>query len=161
MVIYTLDIPGEKGYYVLVINVVKPLDTIIGSLGRIQFRKGYYLYIGSACGSGGLRARIKRHLRRSKNIHWHIDYLLSCRDVVIEGIMFFTVPDCSVDYESIIARELVSRSFDYVRGFGCSDKRSDLSHLIYCGLDYRDCINALNTIFEKYCLKQIYFIRQI
>jgi len=48
----------------------------VGRLGRFQFPAGRYLYCGSARGSGGIRARVGRHLRRSKALHWHIDYLL-------------------------------------------------------------------------------------
>ena len=36
---------------------------------------GIYLYIGSAFGSGGLRARIAHHRKIATRPHWHIDYL--------------------------------------------------------------------------------------
>jgi Uri superfamily endonuclease len=50
----------------------------VGKLGEIAFPAGCYLYVGSALGPGGLRARLERHRRRlgkSKHAHWHIDYL--------------------------------------------------------------------------------------
>jgi Uri superfamily endonuclease len=34
-----------------------------------------YLYVGSALGPGGLRARLKHHLAISPRPHWHADYL--------------------------------------------------------------------------------------
>ncbi|NIT57694.1 MAG: DUF123 domain-containing protein, partial [Aliifodinibius sp.] len=50
----------------------------IGSLGFIDFMKGYYVYVGSAL--TGLEQRITRHFKVSKGehsvTHWHIDYLL-------------------------------------------------------------------------------------
>jgi Uri superfamily endonuclease len=37
-----------------------------------------YVYVGSACGPGGLRARLRRHLcGRRGSLHWHIDRILS------------------------------------------------------------------------------------
>lgn len=47
----------------------------IGALGDFLFPAGYYLYVGSAWGPGGLRARVGRHLRGGSIQHWHIDYL--------------------------------------------------------------------------------------
>jgi Uri superfamily endonuclease len=38
---------------------------------------GWYMYAGSALGPGGLRARLARHRRSAKRLHWHVDYLLS------------------------------------------------------------------------------------
>lgn len=51
----------------------------IGSLGTIPFSSGFYSYVGSALGPGGL-ARVSRHmmvaLARDRKPRWHIDYLL-------------------------------------------------------------------------------------
>jgi Uri superfamily endonuclease len=41
----------------------------------MNIRTGYYVYVGSAFGSGGLHARLAHHLRLSARPHWHIDYL--------------------------------------------------------------------------------------
>ena len=54
-----------KGCYCLIINVDSKKTTKIGKLGKIQFEKGYYIYVGSAMNS--LMARIKRHLSDEKN----------------------------------------------------------------------------------------------
>jgi Uri superfamily endonuclease len=66
-----------KGSYILVFELARPLtDVAIGRLGRFDFAPGFYLYIGSAFGSGGLPARLAYHQRRYKaHPHWHIDYL--------------------------------------------------------------------------------------
>ena len=63
-----------QGVYILVMELRKNSPMRIGSLGIIDFRKGFYAYTGSAM--GGLEQRIKRHLRKEKKLHWHIDYLL-------------------------------------------------------------------------------------
>ena len=47
----------------------------IGRFGVLSLVPGFYLYVGSAQGPGGLRARVGRHARRSKSKRWHIDYL--------------------------------------------------------------------------------------
>lgn len=43
---------------------------------------GRYIYAGSALGPGGLRARLRRHLKRDKPQHWHIDALTAVLPVV-------------------------------------------------------------------------------
>jgi len=40
----------------------------------VFFKKGDYIYIGSA--KGCLEARLGRHLKKDKKSFWHIDYLL-------------------------------------------------------------------------------------
>ncbi|MCP4295755.1 MAG: DNA/RNA nuclease SfsA [Proteobacteria bacterium] len=45
----------------------------IGKLGSINFKRGYYIYVGSA--KIGLSKRIARHQRVRKKKHWHLDYL--------------------------------------------------------------------------------------
>ena len=49
----------------------------IGKLGRLDVRPGFYVYVGSAFGPGGLKARIAHHAKISTRPHWHIDYLRS------------------------------------------------------------------------------------
>ena len=61
--------------YILVINVSEDLKISVGDqLGEVFFKQGDYIYVGSA--SGCLVTRLQRHLRKEKNIFWHIDYLL-------------------------------------------------------------------------------------
>lgn len=66
-----------KGSYLLIMRLEQELaDLAIGRLGRFTFAPGFYLYVGSAFGAGGVRARLAYHARRHKpRPHWHIDYL--------------------------------------------------------------------------------------
>ncbi|MCG8351969.1 MAG: GIY-YIG nuclease family protein [Chloroflexales bacterium] len=66
-----------KGTYLLVLHLATNLQQLsIGRLGVFDFAAGYYLYVGSAFGSGGLAARLAYHQRSEKtHPHWHIDYL--------------------------------------------------------------------------------------
>jgi Uri superfamily endonuclease len=66
------------GAYVLALSLDVPQAISIGRLGRFRMPAGWYLYSGSARGTGGLIARVRRHRRRlgpAKRAHWHIDYL--------------------------------------------------------------------------------------
>lgn len=50
----------------------------VGRLGEFLFPAGWYLYVGSARGPGGLHARIRRHWRKAgdgKRLRWHVDYV--------------------------------------------------------------------------------------
>ena len=62
------------GTYILVIELPVGVHVRVGSLGPLDLAAGYYLYVGSAL--SGLAPRLARHLRATKRLHWHIDYLL-------------------------------------------------------------------------------------
>ena len=67
--------PANKGSYVFSFLFRQEVSIQIGKLGRFQFPAGIYHYCGSAHGSGGLRARLCRHLNPQAPHRWHIDYL--------------------------------------------------------------------------------------
>lgn len=58
----------------LVVRLDRAQSVDVPRSGR-HLRRGAYLYFGSARGPGGLGARIVRHLRSDKRVHWHIDHL--------------------------------------------------------------------------------------
>ncbi len=63
------------GTYVLLLECAVKTELSIGKLGRMMTVPGYYLYVGSAFGPGGVRARINHHRKIAVRPHWHIDYL--------------------------------------------------------------------------------------
>lgn len=67
--------PDRAGTYVLILRLPRHATISVGRLGRFRFPAGWYAYVGSARGPGGLAARISRHRRSSKSLHWHVDYL--------------------------------------------------------------------------------------
>lgn len=67
--------PRRPGTYVLILRLSRRTTIEVGQLGRFRFPAGWYAYVGSARGPGGLAARIARHRRTSKTLHWHVDYL--------------------------------------------------------------------------------------
>jgi Uri superfamily endonuclease len=69
-------VPDRPGTYVLILHLPRSVEDIcIGRLGWFRFPSGWYAYVGSARGPGGLATRLARHLRPLKPLHWHIDYL--------------------------------------------------------------------------------------
>ncbi len=99
-----------KGSYVLLIRLTQGQTIRVGRLKNIHFPGGCYAYVGSAL--GGLKARLKRHLKADKKRYWHIDYLLE--KAAINGIIIAQTPD---RIECRIAQEL-GLKFDCVPGFG-------------------------------------------
>ena len=116
-----------KGTYALVLQLERQEEITIGKLGTFAFPAGYYLYVGSALGSGGLEVRLARHRRRDKKLHWHIDYLLEYAQLVEVWSAASTEKlEC---LWAQAARQLPG-SETPVPGFGSSDCRCP-SHLIY------------------------------
>lgn len=68
-------LPRTGGTYVLVFHAPAPCQVTVGALGNVPIESGYYLYVGSAHGGGGLQARVTRHLAVDKPLRWHMDYL--------------------------------------------------------------------------------------
>ncbi|MGD0916475.1 MAG: DNA/RNA nuclease SfsA [Thermodesulfobacteriota bacterium] len=63
----------DRGSYLLVLNLKRDRKIDVGKLGQVSFRKGFYIYVGSAMAN--LSKRMERHRRVKKRHHWHIDEL--------------------------------------------------------------------------------------
>jgi len=109
-----------KGSYALVIQFKKPCQLTIGRLGQQQFSPGFYIYTGSALGSGGIRARVQRHLRytKAKPAHWHVDRLLVVGNIIEVWWKPGTQP-----MECPWAARLAAIGSIHIPGFGASDCR--------------------------------------
>jgi Uri superfamily endonuclease len=55
----------KPGTYALILSCSTNIRVQIGRLGTMLLQPGYYVYLGSALGSGGLRARIAHHQKPS------------------------------------------------------------------------------------------------
>ena len=104
----------DKGCYIVILRLEKDSEIEIGGLGNIFFRKGYYLYAGSA--KKALTKRIERHQRSRKNLFWHIDYLRE-KTSFYKGLPIRT----SDDIECALASDMAKIADWSVPGFGCSD----------------------------------------
>ena len=70
-----MPLEPKPATYALILSCSADNGIQIGLLGTIRLQPGYYVYLGSALGPGGLRARIGHHQKPSTRPHWHIDYL--------------------------------------------------------------------------------------
>lgn len=68
---------SAPGSYAVILTNNTRKTIPVGRRGQLDIEPGYYLYVGSAFGSGGLRARVGRHSRSDKPMRWHIDYVRS------------------------------------------------------------------------------------
>jgi len=96
----------------------KERTVTVGKLGDLNFKKGFYFYIGSA--KIGVN-RILRHFKKEKKKKWHIDYITDTFEVV--GAILTKFEECELS-------NYVSKFFDGVKGFGCSDCKC-YTHLYY------------------------------
>ena len=118
-------LPRQKGTYVLLMRLMKPRQLTVGRLGKHRFSRGWYAYVGSALGPGGVRARIGHHLRNSAQPRWHIDYLTQH---VTPNEAWVTVHPSHWEHRLAQWLQHLSGSGVPVRGFGSSDCRC-VSHL--------------------------------
>jgi Uri superfamily endonuclease len=65
----------KPGTYALILSSSTDFGIQIGRLGTMRLHPAYCVYLGSALGPGGLRARLAHHQKLSPRPHWHIDYL--------------------------------------------------------------------------------------
>uniref|UniRef100_A0A7V5K2G2 DNA/RNA nuclease SfsA n=1 Tax=Thermodesulfobacterium geofontis TaxID=1295609 RepID=A0A7V5K2G2_9BACT len=142
----------DKGIYLLVFKIKNKEKLKIGNLGERIFKKGFYVYVGSAMNS--LSKRINRHLRKNKKLKWHIDYLLQ------KGENLKAIPIRSFEKrECEIAKDLSLISQEIIPDFGASDCKCK-SHLFYFSynplekeefqkliIEYR--INKISHVFTK------------
>ena len=68
-------LPPLPGTYALVLRISRRLEILVGRLGTLPVEPGFYVYVGSAFGPGGLARRVGRHAMAEKKRRWHIDYL--------------------------------------------------------------------------------------
>lgn len=118
--------PNITGSYILLIKIETDTPVVIGKKGCFDFSAGYYAYVGSAFGSGGLAARVGRHLRQHKKMHWHIDYVLAYGRIT-EVLLSFVPQNLECQWATSISQLAGSQ---VMFGLGASDC-SCRSHLFY------------------------------
>jgi Uri superfamily endonuclease len=125
--VHWTGIYSSPGTYALLLRSATDLEIRIGRLGNLQIQAGYYVYIGSALGPGGVRARLVHHMRLTESPHWHIDYLR--RETALEAVWFrYSRKSLECRWAKRFAA-MPSASMPMV-GFGSSDCNCE-SHLLY------------------------------
>ena len=121
---------SDKGTYILISEVTQVQRLEVGRLGRFNLVPGFYAYVGSACGAGGLLSRIQHHIESTAAPHWHIDYLLRAARLVE---VWFATSDRKLEQDWAELLESAPRFRQPIPRFGSSDyRRSRTSHLFYC-----------------------------
>jgi len=117
---------SEPGTYALILYNPKKNQVQIGRWQTIEIKRGYYIYVGSAFGPGGVKARVSRHFKSDKAERWHIDYL---REVTRPKCAWYSHDKKRLEHEWA---DVLSHLPDIssIAGFGCSDC-SCKSHLFY------------------------------
>jgi Uri superfamily endonuclease len=120
---------NQPGVYVLLMRLSAARRLAIGACGKRAFAPGWYAYVGSAHGPGGLKRRTDRHKAHDKRRQWHIDYLTAA--IEIHEIWFAHVgPQREHDWVAILAG-LEGAEFP-VAGFGSRDCRAGCrAHLLH------------------------------
>jgi len=113
----------------------------VGALGNIEFRKGFYCYVGSAIGNTTIEKRCRRHLKKKKVSRWHIDYFRKLAKIVeIFAILGRKKKECE------IAKKILEKADSFIPKFGSSDCRCK-SHLFY--FKNKKSLSKLSSIFSK------------
>jgi sugar fermentation stimulation protein A len=111
----------DSGSYLLILHLKRDRRLSVGRLGEVKFKKGYYVYVGSA--QADLTKRIERHRRLLKKHHWHIDFLRGAADFC--AVLPVRASD---DLECGMAASLRKIAEWEVKDFGSSDCNCN-SHL--------------------------------
>ena len=134
-----------KGLYLLLIRVDSNIQVRVRG-APYNLQPGYYLYIGSGGGPGGVNARIRRHLVKKKSIHWHIDQITTNTDAHIIKAWICN-NSWGLYMESRVALCLEKHLDPGPPGFGSSDDRHAKTHLFNIGISY----SGLEPILRRCC----------
>jgi len=112
------------GAYLLVLALDARLALPVPRHGGGTLPAGVHAYAGSARGPGGIRARVRRHLRTEKPVHWHIDRVRAHARVLRVGVWPHG-RECTW-----IAALLGAGAHAPLPGLGSSDCRRCPAHLV-------------------------------
>ena len=121
-----MDLKPDPGTYALVLQSHSNETIQVGRWGQLDLHPGYYIYVGSAFGPGGVRARVSRHLRTEKRMHWHIDYLRA-NVTPVKVRVSYAGEHLEHEWAGIL---LAQADTVPIQGFGCSDCGC-FSHLFF------------------------------
>lgn len=156
----------KSGVYLLVLRLVSDQSIAVGRSGaQVDFRAGWYVYVGSAIGTGGVKSRVQRHGLRSedgKKLHWQIDFLREFASVT--EVWFSYTRSKRWEHEWAKACCEMREATVPVIKFGSSDCRSGCrAHLVYFAT--RPRLQAFQRQLSGRCAKhpkvQLFRIRDL
>jgi Uri superfamily endonuclease len=107
---------AASGVYCLVLWLPRARRITLAGESGCRVERGWYVYTGSA--KRNLQARLLRHLRRRKKLHWHVDHLRAVASVSQIWLWPWTVgAECRTNAR---VRHMPDATYP-VKGFGASD----------------------------------------
>ena len=123
--------------YVLILKNMEESNIHVGRLGSVFFKRGLFLYIGSA--KKALEKRISRHLAKDKKLFWHIDYILNSRNA---SILEVWTKEADQECETACKIDNFPGTMVVRKGIGSSDC-SCSTHFYFFGGDLEEIRNLL------------------
>ena len=120
---------SDPGTYALIMASIEFRCLSVGRLGSMALRPGWYVYVGSAFGPGGVRARLAHHRKLATKPHWHIDHL---RPHTVLQRAWYTFDPARREHEWAGVLLQLPGAEVPLPGFGSSDCRCP-SHLVRLG----------------------------
>jgi len=133
-------LPNQPGTYILCLQLKQPTKIAIGKLGIFDFKEGFYFYVGSAFGPGGIQARCGHHIKISTRPRWHIDYLRQHCDL---QHIIYSDEHQQLEHQWAHFASSINSIETPIAGFGSSDCRC-LSHLFFSPVDETQTLSNNN-----------------
>lgn len=137
---------SHKGTYILVLHLPRRTRfPVVGPFGTVILDAGYYCYVGTAHGSGGVRGRVGHHLRTPKaKRRWHIDYVRDAMQVLEVWVTYDLVKrECQ--WSSLVFNVL--KGAVPVPGFGSAD--CDICPAHFCRFDSKPLFTKFATAIKE------------
>lgn len=123
------DLPAAPGVYALHLVLHTPCQVSVARR-TLSLPTGVYLYVGSARGPGGIRARLGRHLSGAGPPHWHVDAL---RGLALIVGAYYAVSPAPLECRWVHGLLTLPGVTAPAPGFGASDCRARCpAHLLLC-----------------------------
>ncbi|MFN8471432.1 MAG: GIY-YIG nuclease family protein [Anaerolineae bacterium] len=140
-------LPAAPGVYALRLNLHTPCQVFVAGRG-VSLPAGDYIYVGSARGTGGLRARLGRHLSGSGRPHWHVDAL---RGHAQFSGAYYCVAAVPLECQWVRALLTLPGVSAPAPGFGASDCRAGCpAHLLLSVAPPADVYAALESAAPRF-----------
>jgi Uri superfamily endonuclease len=136
---------SRPGTYALLLSSRTDQLIRVGRLGNLRLQPGYYVYVGSALGPGGVRGRLGHHMRPAERPHWHIDYLRM--ETTLEAV-WFRYHGTSLEHTWAKRFAAMPGASVPMVGFGASDCDCE-SHLFFfkhCPADERGSLRGVTGV---------------
>jgi Uri superfamily endonuclease len=122
-------IPALPGSYVIAGGVAGKNNLDHKRWSGTAIPEGVYFYCGSARGTGGLRARICRHLNQTASKFWHFDYL---KPYLLVEKLWWICTEKNLECDFVCSLLSIKGASIPLSGFGASDcTRNCDSHLVF------------------------------